>query len=93
MYIATVKLLKLHIYNWINVCIHRKIPGTLDPLLIECESAVVRCEYNDKSGIIMGHLLRQSLSSSVVCAQVLVITIILLLLYYHTVLITIIIMS
>lgn len=57
MYIATPKFLKLHIYNWINVCIHQKILGLLDSLLTEWESAVVRYEHNDKRGIIMGQLL------------------------------------
>lgn len=54
--------------------------GVLDILLIECESAVVICEYNDKSCIIMGILLIKSFSSSITYAQVLVITIISLLL-------------
>lgn len=57
MYIAHPKFLKLHTYNWIHVCIHQKILGLLDPLLSEWESAVVRYEHYDKSGIIMGHLL------------------------------------
>lgn len=54
MYIATPKLLKLNICNWI----YHKILGILDPLLSEWESAVVGHEHNDKGGIIMGYLLR-----------------------------------
>ena len=76
MYIAAPKFLKPNICNWI----HQKILGILDPLLSEWESAVVGHEHNDKGGIIHGTFIENSLSSSIIYAQVLVTTIILLLL-------------
>lgn len=70
---------------------YQKIPRKLELPLIECNSAVVRCECDDNSDLTRAHLLIQSFSPIITYAQVLVITIILL--SYDTLLITLIIMS
>lgn len=50
------KFFKFRMSDELNACMYEKIPKILEPSLIEYKSAIVSCEYNDKSDLTMMHL-------------------------------------